>query len=71
MPAAYELRQKLDSSHRITVVNAVGWRIRDAIPPVEVTPIATGTPETGYMIEPIYEKHVLRWMGIERLQDKR
>ncbi len=45
MPAAYELRAKLDSSHRITVVNAldyfqfvpsnpwvaVGWRQRDAI----------------------------------------
>ncbi len=45
MPAAYELRQKLDSSHRITVVNAVdyfqfvpsnpwlavGWRTREAI----------------------------------------
>jgi len=45
MPAAYELRQKLDSSHRITVVNAVdyfqfvpsnpwlavGWRTRGAI----------------------------------------
>ncbi len=45
MPAAYELRQKLDASHRITVVNAVdyfqfvpsnpwlavGWRNRDAI----------------------------------------
>ncbi|MBS0592546.1 MAG: FAD-dependent oxidoreductase [Proteobacteria bacterium] len=45
MPAAYELRDKLDKSHRITVVNAVdyfqfvpsnpwvavGWRERDAI----------------------------------------
>ena len=45
MPAAYELREKLDKTHRITVVNAVdyfqfvpsnpwlavGWRERDAI----------------------------------------
>jgi sulfide:quinone oxidoreductase len=45
MPAAYELREKLDTSHRITVINAVdyfqfvpsnpwvavGWRQRDAI----------------------------------------
>ena len=45
MPAAYELREKLDRSHRVTVVNAVdyfqfvpsnpwlavGWRERDAI----------------------------------------
>ena len=45
MPAAYELREKLDKTHRITVVNAVdyfqfvrsnpwlaeGWRDRESI----------------------------------------
>src|SRR5690606_16089107 len=46
MPAAYELRAKLDASHKVTVVNAVdyfqfvpsnpwvavGWRTRKSIP---------------------------------------
>jgi sulfide:quinone oxidoreductase len=62
MPAAYELREKLDKRHRITVVNAVdyfqfvpsnpwiavGWRERDA---------------TSFAIEPYLAKHDIAFVA--------
>jgi NADH dehydrogenase FAD-containing subunit len=75
MAAAYELRAQLDSTHRITVVNAV--------PPHNVNWFKKGRwvhlAKVGYekyfmykmkngTSEPIYEKYMLKSLGIERLE---
>jgi len=62
IPAAFELRKRLGkgASHH------ADWRT--AIPPVETTPVPTGAPKTGYMIESMvsavakvaFEKYFLR-----------